>query len=606
MSLKFEPTKFQSFDDVSDPSNVAPRVRALRETIKNNNLDAYIIPLADIHRGESLPPGEQRLAYITGFTGSAGLAIIGLKKAALFVDGRYTLQAPKQTDQKIIKVQQIAEIKLTRWIKENLTKGATIGFDPLTSTVGELKTWTKELGDYAILSHCKNLVNAIWQDRPAPPNTPIEILGNNRAGISRDVKINNLQKTLSTNNADALILNVPESINWLFNIRGRDVPNTPVALCFAIVPQTGKPTLFINEKKLTPQQHQQLSQAVKIEPENRFFTRITQLGNDKKTIWFDPASAPYEVARILQSTPAILVEKPDPVLDAKAIKNETELVGMREAHRLDAIAMAKFLSWFDRQAPAGFLTEIDIATALEAFRRQEQTLVDISFDTISGSGPNGAIVHYRVTNSSNRKLRRGELMLVDSGGQYLSGTTDITRTMICGDATREQKEHNTRVLKGMIAISSLQFPPKTTGARIDILARQFLWQAGLNYGHGTGHGVGAFLSVHEGPASISPINNVPLQKGMILSNEPGFYLEGEYGIRIENLIHIVDSKISKGWLAFETLTLVPIDTRLIDTALLTPEETAWINAYHARVLKEIGPFLDGENLEWLQQATRAI
>ncbi|MCF6303030.1 MAG: aminopeptidase P family protein, partial [Devosiaceae bacterium] len=349
-----------------------------------------------------------------------------------------------------------------------------------------------------------------------------------------------------------------------------------------------------------------LNQTIKILPENTFFEQIRELAEAGKSIWFDPLSAPFEVARITKNTSAKLIEKPDPVLLAKAIKNDAELAGMREAHKLDAIAMIKFLHWFDQHAPTGMLSEIDIATALESFRREEKTLVDISFDTISGSGPNGAIVHYRVTQSSNRKLVPGELMLVDSGGQYLSGTTDITRTMFTGSATKQQKDRNTRVLKGMIAISTLQFLPKTTGAHIDILARQFLWQVALNYTHGTGHGVGAFLSVHEGPASISPINNIPLQKGMILSNEPGYYLEGEYGIRIENLIHIVDSKISDGWLAFETLTLVPIDTRLIDTSLLTIQETNWINEYHDRVLREVGQHLNAEHLDWLTQATAAI
>ena len=606
MRIELEPTVYQSFEETSDPSNVAPRVAALREQLEKHNLEAFLIPLADVHRGESLPDSEQRLAYITGFTGSAGMAIIAKTKAALFVDGRYTLQAPKQTDENLIDVHQITQTQLDGWIKEHLPSDSQIGFDPLTSTFGEIKTLTKKLGGHGELRHCENLVNKIWQNRPAPPLQPAELLGTNRAGISRDDKIADLQKTLQEENADALVLNLPESINWLFNIRGRDVPNTPVALSFAIVQKTGKPTLFIDEAKLTAPQLEQLQFSLSIVDPSQFSSHISQLSSSKNAIWVDPASCPFEFTRLLAANNASLIEKSDPVLHAKAIKNPAELEGMHEAHRIDGIAMAKFLCWFDDHCQTELLSEIDIATSLEAFRRQDKTLVDISFDTISGAGANGAIVHYRVTQNTNRKLIPGELMLLDSGGQYLSGTTDITRTLFTGSATQEQKDRNTRVLKGMIAISMLQFIPGTTGAHIDILARQFLWKIGLNYNHGTGHGVGAFLSVHEGPIAISNRNNVPLKKGMIISNEPGYYLEGEYGIRIENLIHIVDSQITKGWLAFETLTLAPIDKRLVDPEMLTQEERQWFNAYHAKVLKEIGPSLEGDQLEWLKEATSEI
>lgn len=606
MRIELEPTKYQSFEDITDPKNVGPRISSLREQLAQHQLDAFLIPLADVHRGESLPDSEQRLAYITGFTGSAGLAIVGKTKAALFVDGRYTIQGPAQTDTNIIDVLPSTEVKVTDWIKENLPTNAKIGFDASTNTTREIKNWESEIGTHASFEPSENLINKIWANRPSPPMQPIELLGENRAGVSRQEKILNLQHDLLKSNADALILNVPESINWLFNIRGRDVPNTPVVLCFAIIPKSGNPTLFVEQTKLEPTQIEQLSQSLNIVDPAVFYDHVARLGADQKTVWVDPASCPFEVTRQLAISNTKLVEKPDPVLHAKAVKNDAELIGMKEAHRLDGIALAKFLNWFDLHSQSNVLSEIDIATSLEAFRRQEKTLVDISFDTISGAGANGAIVHYRVTKSSDRKLIPGELMLVDSGGQYLSGTTDITRTLFSGSATTEQKDRNTRVLKGMIAITTLQFRPKTTGSHLDILARQFLWQKGLNYNHGTGHGVGAFLSVHEGPASISPINHVPLKKGMILSNEPGYYLEGEYGIRIENLLHIVDSKITDGWLAFETLTLAPIEKRLIELELLTNQERDWLNSYHSRVLKEIGPSLEGEQFKWLEQATSKL
>jgi Xaa-Pro aminopeptidase len=606
MRIELEPIKYQSFEDISDPSNVGPRVDALRKIMQNQGLDAFLIPLADAHRGESLPECEQRLAYITGFTGSAGMAIIAHKKAALFVDGRYTLQAPTQTDTNIIEVLPIPATKPGKWICKNLAQNTKIGFDPWLHTPTEIKNLTRDLGEHATLEPVQNLVDQIWNDRPTPPKGPVELLGSNRAGISREEKLENLQQTLKAANADALVLTLPESICWLFNIRGRDVPNTPVVHAFAIIPQSGKPSLFVDPEKLTDIQTNQLSEILEIKQPSSFLTDVASLGKDTKSIWIDPGSCPNIIATTLATSGVKLIEKADPSMAPKAIKNAAELAGMREAHRLDGIALAKFLCWFDHHAPTGLLTEIDIATSLEAFRRQNDTLVDISFDSIVGSGPNGAIVHYRVTNSTNRQLSSGELMLIDSGGQYLSGTTDITRTLFTGAATNEQKDRNTRVLKGMISISMLYFPKGTTGAHIDILARHALWQVGLNYSHGTGHGVGAFLSVHEGPAGISPRAHVPLEAGMIISNEPGFYLEGKYGIRIENLIHIVQSEIAEDFLAFETITLAPIDTRLIDVDMLTHAERNWLNAYHAKVLDQIGPDIDGEQLSWLKQATAKI
>ncbi len=606
MARSFEKTRFQSFEQVTDPSNVAPRIAALRKKLAEKNLDAFLIPRTDAHRGESLPDAEQRLAYVTGFTGSAGLAIVAKEKAALFVDGRYTLQAPAQTDTNLVEIQQLLEAKLSDWIGKNFPKGARVGFDPWLHTPDEIRNLTKKLGGYAELVPGDNLLDMIWVERPLPPKGKVELLDISRSGVSAKNKLKTLQETLRAANADALVLTMPESICWLFNIRGRDVPNTPVVHAFAIVSETGRASLFVDPAKLGDSEKQRLAETIDLLLTEDFEPALADLGKASKRIWIDPATCPAAVASRLTDEGANLYEKTDPVSLPKAKKNAAELAGMREAHRLDGIAMARFLYWFDDEAPKGKLSEIDIATALEAFRREEKTLVDISFDTISGSGPHGAIVHYRVNTKSNRTLVPGELMLVDSGGQYLTGTTDITRTLFTGTASEQQKRHFTLVLKGMIAISQVNFPEKTTGAQIDVLARHALWQEGLNYGHGTGHGVGAGLSVHEGPAGIAPRYHVALEAGMILSNEPGYYLEGEYGIRIENLLHVIKSEVAEDFLAFETLTLAPIDTRLIAPELLTPGEREWLNAYHARVLSEIGPHLKAKEKAWLEKATAKI
>jgi len=605
-SQSFPPAIFQSFEEKSDPANVAPRLKALRAEMKRAGIDAFLIPRADAHRGESVPASEARLAYVTGFTGSAGIAVVGPKKAGLFVDSRYTLQAPAQTDTGKITVHEVTQGGLSAEIGAYVPKGGTIAYDPWLHTPGEIRDLATRLKGKAKLVPSPNLVDRIWTDRPAAPVSTIEFLGHNRAGKTTADKIAEIQAALAEDKADAAVLTLPESICWLFNMRGRDVPNTPFVLGFAIVPQKGEPTLFLDPAKVTPEVEKALDGIAAIAPEKTLEKALKKLGKAEKSVLVDPATAPTAVVTTLSSTGARLIEKRDPVLLPKSRKNDAELAGMREAHKLDGIALAKFLAWFDEYAPSGELTEIGIVTALEAFRREEETAVDVSFDTISGAGPNGAIVHYRVTTKTDRTLKPGELMLVDSGAQYLSGTTDITRTMSTGPSTPEQRDRFTRVLKGMIAISTARFPQGTSGAQIDILARQFLWQAGVTYNHGTGHGVGAFLSVHEGPTGISPRYTLPLEAGMVLSNEPGYYKAGEYGIRIENLIVVQNSAVAPGYLDFETLTLAPIDTRLIDKSLLTEAERDWLNAYHARVFKEIGPALDGKVKDWLEQATAAI
>ncbi len=601
----FPPTKFQSFDAKTDSSQVAPRLSALRDAMKTAGMDAFLIPRADAHRGESVPASDARLAYITSFTGSAGLAIVGAEKAGLFVDSRYTLQAPAETDTAEITVHEF-QGGVSPDIKLYVPKGGKLAYDPWLHTPAELRDLTEKLAGHAEIVPHANLVDAIWSDRPAAPVSLIEFLGHNRAGRSAQEKIAALRETLGTDKADAVVLTLPESICWLFNMRGRDVPNTPFVLGFAIVPQDGLPVLYLDAAKITPEIKASLEGIAELAESNTLAKALEQLGKDQKSVLVDPQSAPAAVANILQQAGAKLIEKRDPVLDPKSRKNEVELAGMREAHRLDGVALAKFLHWFDQEAPKGNLTEIAIVTALEAFRREEETCVDASFDTISGAGPNGAIVHYRVNEKTDRKLNAGELMLLDSGAQYLSGTTDITRTISTGPATAEQKDRYTRVLKGVIAFSLARFPKGTTGAQIDVLARQFLWQQGVSFSHGTGHGVGAFLGVHEGPVGISPRAVAPLEAGNILSNEPGYYKAGEYGIRIENLIAIVEAKDFPGYLESETITLAPIDTRLIERSLLTTTETEWLNAFHAKVWTEIGPLVEGAVKDWLKQATAAL
>jgi Xaa-Pro aminopeptidase len=499
-------------------------------------------------------------------------------------------------------VHEVASLSLDA--RSLVSKGSVVAYDPWLHTPGEVRHFRENLAGHAELVARDNLIDAIWDDRPAPPAGAVEILGHNRAGKTAAAKLAELQATLSEDEADAAVFTLPESICWLFNIRGRDVPNTPFVLSFAIAPKSGPAVLYIDKAKVTPELENALAGVARIAPPDAFEADLAKQGT--KTVLLDPASAPAAVAEMLDRAGARTLEKRDPVLLPKSRKNEAELGGMREAHRLDGVALAKFLAWFDGEAPKGTLSEIGIVTALEAFRREEETCVDASFDTISGAGPNGAIVHYRVSTKTDRKLNPGELMLVDSGAQYLSGTTDITRTLWTGAASAEEKDRYTRVLKGMIAISMARFPKGTSGAAIDILARQFLWADGVTYNHGTGHGVGAYLGVHEGPIGISSRYTLPLEVGNVISNEPGYYKAGAYGIRIENLIVVKDAEKFPGFLEFETLTLAPIDTRLIDRTLLTDAERNWLNAFHARVWQEIGPRVAGDVKAWLERATAAI
>ncbi|WEK05454.1 MAG: aminopeptidase P family protein [Candidatus Devosia phytovorans] len=602
----FPPAVFQSFEEKSDKTNVAPRLKALRDAMAAADIQGFLIPRADAHRGESVPASEARLAYITGFTGSAGMALVGPEQAGLYVDSRYTLQAPAQTDTDLVTVIQTDRGGPNDESIKLVPAGGKLAYDPWLHTPGEVRELARLFHGHATLVPHANLVDAIWSDRPSAPVSTIEFLGHNRAGQQSSSKIEEVRKQLASDLADAAVLTLPESICWLFNMRGRDVPNTPFVLGFAIVPQVGTPTLYLDPAKITDELTRALDGIATVDSSTRFEEALKALGAAGKSVLIDPTSAPEAVATALKDAGATLIEKRDPVLLPKSRKNEAELAGMHEAHGLDGVALAKFLSWFDETAPKGELTEIAIVTALEAFRREDETCVDASFDTISGAGPNGAIVHYRVSDKTDRRLNPGEIMLVDSGAQYLSGTTDITRTLSTGKPSDEQRDRYTRVLKGMIAISMARFPKGTSGAQIDVLARQFLWQDGITYNHGTGHGVGAYLGVHEGPVGISSRYTLPLEVGNVISNEPGYYKTGEYGIRIENLITVVESADFPGFLEFETLTLAPIDKRLIRKSLLTDAERAWLDDYHYRVWKQIGPRVKGKVRDWLKEATEKL
>jgi len=607
---------FQSFDALTDPSQGVDRVARLRAHLSGLGLDGFLVPRADEHQGEYVPARAERLRWLTGFTGSAGAALVLRERALIFVDGRYTLQAAAQVDTGTFEVESLIDNPPSKWLAAHAGEGFALGFDPWLHTVAEveaLRAAVEKAGGRLVPVE-ENAVDAIWDDQPAPPAGKVEIQPVGFAGeLARD-KIARLAADLGDGGATHAVLTDPSSLAWLFNIRGSDVPHTPLALGFAILPAEGLPLLFLSRAKLTIETDAYLTQLATVLEPQELEGRLAGLAASGGRIALDPALAAEKLRMIVEDNGGTVVRLADPARLPRAVKNEAELAGSRAAHRRDGAAMAKFLHWLDAQEP-GAVDEIAAVRALEGFRRRtgEETqmpLRDISFDTISGAGPNGAIVHYRVTTATNRKLEAGELYLVDSGGQYQDGTTDITRTVAIGRPDEEMRERATLVLKGMIAISTLRFPAGTRGCDIDAIARHALWQKGLDYAHGTGHGVGSFLSVHEGPQRIARTGTQPLMAGMILSNEPGYYKTGGYGIRLENLIVVRPAEPVPGgdiaMHAFETLTLAPFDRSLIRADLLDPAERAWLDAYHARVLEEIGPMVDGEVLAWLEAATAPL
>jgi Xaa-Pro aminopeptidase len=593
-----------------DPSERLKRLRALMVEL---GVEALLVPRADEHQGEYVAASAERLAWLTGFTGSAGLAVIGRTTAALFVDGRYVVQAPTQVDTRAFAVLQVPQAKPSEWLLGALKGGGSVGYDPWLHAQASLENLGQSLARKGIKlkALAKNPVDRIWgRERPPPPLGPVQPQALAYAGTPSQQKLSDLKETLRREDADAVILTQPDSIAWLFNIRGSDVAHNPVPLAFAVVPVVGKAELFIAKAKIGREARAHLAPLAKISEPAALEASLAALKASGKRLRLDANTAASWFFRKLKGGKATIVRGVDPCLLPKAKKNATEIAGARVAHKRDGAVMARFLAWLDREGEAGKLDEIAAARQLERLRGETQALKDISFDTISGAGPNGAIVHYRVTTASNRPLRPGELYLVDSGAQYLEGTTDITRTVAIGRPTQEMQERFTLVLKGHIAIATARFPKGTRGVDLDAFARRPLWQAGLDFDHGTGHGVGSYLSVHEGPQNISKRGLTPLEPGMIISNEPGYYKEGAYGIRIENLVLVEDAGGVAGgereMLGFETLTLAPLDRRLIVPALLAPQELAWLNAYHARVLREIGPELGAADRAWLEAATTPI
>jgi Xaa-Pro aminopeptidase len=589
------------------------RLDALRKELARRGLDGFVIPLSDEHLSEYVGGYAQRLAWLTGFGGSAGSAAVTSDKAAIFVDGRYTLQVRDQVDGKLYEFKSVPQDNLGEWLAANVEEGAKVGFDPWLHTRGWAKSVGKALEEAGaeLIALESNPIDSVWQDRPAPSAAPAFVQDEALAGRSSADKRGEVGEWLKAKKLDAAVISALDSVAWLLNIRGQDVDRTPVALSYVIAHADGTADWFIAPEKVPAEVAAQLGNAVRIRPRDAFTAALGEL--EGKRVAVDPERAVAAIFAALEAAGATPVALTDPVVLPKAVKNAAEQSGHRAAQARDGAAVARFLHWLSIEGPKGGLDEISAAERLHEFRKATGDLRDLSFDTISGAGPNGAIVHYRVSEETNRKLEPGSVYLVDSGGQYPDGTTDITRTVWIGpgEAPAEAKDRFTRVLKGHIRLATQTFPKGTIGSQLDTLARMFLWEAGLDYAHGTGHGVGSFLAVHEGPQRIAKPRGgqagteQELLAGMILSNEPGYYKTGGYGIRIENLVLVEEREIEGGegeWLGFETLTLAPIDKMLLDRSLLSEAEIAWWNGYHARVREVLAPQLEGGALAWLEQA----
>ena len=584
---------FQTFDVTASPGAAPPRVALLRDWMATQRLDAFLVPRADAWQGENVAPGDERLARITGFTGSAGFAAILADRAAVFTDGRYTVQVTAQTDPDTFETVNWPATTLADWLPEALPAGGRVGFDPMLHTVREIATLRGLDGIEMVPS--ANGVDAIWRDRPAAPAAPMRIYPERLAGQTAAEKRARIGAAIAAAGAAEFVTNQPDAIAWLLNVRGGDIARMPVVQAFAVIHADGSVDLVCDPAKTAPVADH-LGPQVRVVPAANLIPLLEGLSGPTG---FDPAACPVAMHAALREPR----EMDDPVALPKARKNAAEIAATREAHLRDGAAMVRFLHWLDTERAPG-TTEIDVVRALEGFRRETNLLRDISFDTIAGSGPHGAIVHYRVNAETNRTLDADTVLLVDSGGQYEDGTTDVTRTIPLGTPPREIAHAFTRVLQGMIAVSRARFPKGVAGAHLDALARAPLWAEHRDYDHGTGHGVGVYLGVHEGPARISRTSRIPLEPGMILSNEPGYYRAGEYGIRIENLLVVTEAEPPEGgddrtMRAFETLTFVPIDRRLVLLDLLSRDERDWLDAYHAEVVRRIGPRLDGAERDWL-------
>jgi Xaa-Pro aminopeptidase len=602
---------FQTFDEPESGVALTARLSALRDELARRKLTGLVVPRADQQQNEYVSPSEERLAWLTGFTGSAGLAVVLAQEAAIFVDGRYTLQARKQVDGKAWTVESLVEPPPESWISKHLKAGDRLGFDPWlhTSAAAERLAAACAKAGAELVAVDSNPVDTVWTERPPPPIAPVSVHGPRYAGEAEAEKLGRIREEIGKLGADALVLSDSHAVAWTFNIRGADVAHTPLPLSYALVPREGRPTVFIDHRKLTNSTRDHLEQSADVREPAEMAPRLTELAKTGAPIALDSATAADALSRLISGAGGKTLRGSDPITLLKAVKNATEIEGTRSAHGRDAVALARFLAWVDREAPKGALTEIDTVEALETFRRDTGALKDVSFPTIAGTGPNGAIVHYRVTRKSNRRIAPGDLLLIDSGAQYEDGTTDVTRTIAVGEPTAEMRDRFTRVLRGHIAIARAVFPDGTSGAQLDTLARQYLWQAGVDFEHGTGHGVGSYLSVHEGPARISKLGTTPLKRGMILSNEPGYYKTDGFGIRIENLELVVAADVTgaeKPMNAFETLTFAPIDRRLIDAKMLAAAERDWLNAYHARVRDVVHAQLHENDRLWLDVATAPV
>jgi len=596
-------------------SSYADRLAALREQLKADRLDGFVVPLTDEHMSEYVGSYAQRLAWLTGFEGSAGSAVVLPEEAAIFVDGRYTLQVRQQVDGKHWSYQSVPETSVTDWLKEHAPTGARIGYDPWLHTRDWVKKAREALASRGaeLVPVGENPIDKIWRERPEPSKARLVVQPDEYAGKSAAEKRTEIAEWLEKHDADAAVLSALDSIAWAFNVRGQDVTHTPVALAYAIVHKDGTADLFVAGEKVGPDVRQHLGNGVRLHERYEFENALAQLGG--KTVAVDPERAVAAIFDALEKAGAKVLALRDPTILPKACKNAVEIAGQKAAQERDGVAIARFLRWIDEEAPKGEVDELIASDKLEALRREAPELRDLSFDSISGAGPNGAIVHYRSSEKTNRKLEAGTLYLIDSGGQYVDGTTDITRTIPIGEPTDEMRDRFTRVLKGHIAVATAVFPKGTRGTQLDSFARRPLWEAGLDYAHGTGHGVGSYLAVHEGPQRIAPVTSSqsggdePLAPGMIISNEPGYYKTGEYGIRIENLVLVVEKQIEgaeKEMLGFETLTFAPIDRRLIVREMLSPAELDWLNDYHRQVLEKIGPKLTGADRDWLEKACAPI
>ena len=596
-------------------STYADRLAALRAQLSADRLTGFVVPLTDEHMSEYVGDYAQRLEWLTGFGGSAGAAVVLADKAAMFTDGRYTLQVRAQVDGALYDYVAVPATPTTDWLAANARAGDRIGYDPWLHTRGWVKATEAALADHGakLVAVAANPIDRVWQDRPGPSAAMLEVHADDLAGESSAAKRAKIAGWLDARRADAVVVSALDSIAWVFNIRGQDVTHTPVALAFALLHADGSADLFVDRAKIAPAVAAHLGDSVRLHDRDAFEAALEGLGG--RTVAADPASGVAAIFAALARGGAKVIEARDPCVLPKAIKNAAEIAGTVAAHVRDGAALTRFLHWFAGAAPAGDLDELAAAAKLQGFREATNQLRDLSFDTISGAGPNGAIVHYRVSPETSRRIEPDSLFLVDSGGQYIDGTTDVTRTLAVGTPTTEMRDRYTRVLKGHVALATAVFPAGTRGGQLDVLARQFLWAAGLDYAHGTGHGVGSYLAVHEGPQRIAapsggqPGTEEPLAAGMIVSNEPGYYKTGEYGIRIENLVLVEPRHVDgaeRDMLGFRTLTLAPLERALIDTALLSPAERGWIDAYHVRVAAEIGPLLDDAARAWLAAATAPL